>query len=62
MILTVGHISINSLITLAQNSFPLSDYNMVGGEPIKWKRSKRYTATSIALFEVRALAHEYLVK
>jgi len=35
---------------------------MVGEEPIKWKRSKRYAATSIALFEVRALAHEYLVK
>lgn len=35
---------------------------MVGGEPMKWKRSKRYAATSIALFDVRALAHEYLVK
>jgi len=58
----VGHISINSLITPAQNSFPLSDCKIVGGEPKKWKRSKRYAATSIALFEVRALAQENLVK
>ena len=34
IIFTDGHISINSLITSAQNSFPLSDCNIVGEEPI----------------------------
>ena len=62
IIFTVGHICINSLITSAQNSLPLSDCKIVGGEPTKWKSSKRYAATSIALFEVRALAQENLVK
>jgi hypothetical protein len=40
----------------------LSDCKIVGDEPKKWKSSKRYAATSIALFEVRGLAQENLVK
>jgi hypothetical protein len=62
MIFTVGYILNNFLITSAQNSFPLSDCNIIGDDPKEWKRSNRYAATSIALFIVRGLAQKNLVK
>ena len=62
MIFIDGQRSTSSLITAAQNSFPLSDCKIDGKEPREKNNSNKKAATSIARLEVRSLAHENRVK
>src|SRR3954452_14934858 len=52
IIFTDGQRLISSLITLAQNSFPLSDCKIVGGEPIERNKLNKKAVTSTACLEV----------
>ena len=62
MIFIDGRRSTSSLITSAQNSFPLSDCKIVGGESIERNKSNKKAATSTACLEVSGFAHENRVK
>ena len=62
MIFIDGQRSTSSLITLAQNSFPLSDCKIVGEEPIEKNKSNKKAATSTARLEVSGFAYENRVK
>ena len=62
IIFTTGQRLTSSLITSAQNSFPLSDCKMVGGEPIEKNKSNKKAATSTARLDVSGFAHENRVK
>jgi hypothetical protein len=62
IIFTEGQRSTSSLITAAQNSFPLSDCKMAGEEPIEKNKSNKKAATSTARLEVSGFAYENRVK